>query len=159
MPIIELFRLPETVGQGQRVFGLDVGKRRLGVAMSDVSWMIASPLALIDRTRLSRDLEALGKLATTHGVGAAIIGLPIEMSGAEGPACQSIRQFGANITERLDIPVSFWDERLSTTAVERVLVEAADLSRKRRAKVIDRAAATYILQGALDALLSRGNTC
>ncbi len=94
-------------------------------------------------------------LAQTHGVGAAVIGLPVEMSGSEGPACQSIRQFGANLARGLDLPVAFWDERLSTTAVERVLIDTADLSRQKRSRLVDKAAATYILQGALDAMANR----
>jgi putative Holliday junction resolvase len=158
MTVVDLYSLKDSVKRDQRVFGLDVGKRRLGVAMSDVSWTIASPLALIERKRLAADLEQLRKLAATHDVAAAILGLPVEMNGVEGRACQSIRQFGTDVAKVLGMPVAYWDERLSTTAVERMLIGDADLSRRRRAEVVDKAAATYILQGALDALANRAIT-
>ena len=135
-----------------RLMGLDLGSKTIGLALSDVSLMIASPLRTIKRTKFTQDAETLEALIDEHDVGGLILGLPINMDGAEGPRCQSTRQFAMNLLERRDIPLTFWDERLSTVAVERILIDEIDMTRKRRAKVIDKAAATYILQGALDAL-------
>ena len=135
-----------------RLMGLDLGSKTIGLALSDVSLMIASPLRTIKRTKFTQDAETLEALIDEHDVGGLILGLPINMDGSEGPRCQSTRQFAMNLLERRDIPLTFWDERLSTVAVERILIDEIDMTRKRRAKVIDKAAATYILQGALDAL-------
>ena len=114
--------------------------------------MIASPLETIKRTRFTQDLDRLKAIIAEHDVGALILGLPISMDGSEGPRCQSTRQFAANVDQEIDMPIGYWDERLSTKAVERMLVEDADMTRKRRGEVIDKAAAAYILQGALDFL-------
>jgi putative Holliday junction resolvase len=135
-----------------RLMGLDLGSKTIGLALSDVSLMIASPLGTIKRTKFTHDVETLEALIDEHDVGGFILGLPLNMDGSEGPRCQSTRQFAINLLERRDIPLAFWDERLSTVAVERILIDEIDMTRKRRAKVIDKAAATYILQGALDAL-------
>jgi putative holliday junction resolvase len=135
-----------------RLMGLDLGSKTIGLALSDVSLMIASPLGTIKRTKFTHDAETLEALIDEHDVGGFILGLPLNMDGSEGPRCQSTRQFAINLLERRDIPLAFWDERLSTVAVERILIDEIDMTRKRRAKVIDKAAATYILQGALDAL-------
>jgi|TARA_B110000444_G_scaffold249650_1_gene275033 putative holliday junction resolvase len=135
-----------------RLMGLDLGSKTIGLALSDVSLMIASPLGTIKRTKFTHDVETLEALIDEHDVGGLILGLPLNMDGSEGPRCQSTRQFAINLLERRDIPLAFWDERLSTVAVERILIDEIDMTRKRRAKVIDKAAATYILQGALDAL-------
>ena len=109
----------------------------------------------IKRTRFSKDLEHLNQIIIKHDIGALIIGMPISMDGTEGPRCQSTRQFAANVGQAVDLPIGFWDERLSTVAVERVLIEDVDMTRKRRGEVIDKAAAAYILQGALDFLKGR----
>ena len=135
-----------------RLMGLDLGSKTIGLALSDVSLMIASPLETIKRTKFTHDAKILEALIDEHDVGGFILGLPINMDGTEGPRCQSTRQFSINLLERRDIPLAFWDERLSTVAIERVLIEEIDMTRKRRAKIIDKVAATYILQGALDAL-------
>ena len=137
---------------GSRLLGLDVGAKTIGLALSDGGLLIASPLETIKRTRFNTDAARLGAIAAEHGVGGLVIGLPVQMDGSEGRRCQSVRQFAANVVEALDIDTAFWDERLSTAAVERMLIQEADLSRRRRAEVVDKAAAAYILQGALDAL-------
>ena len=139
---------------GNRLLGLDVGAKTIGLALSDGGLLIASPLETIKRTRFNTDAARLGAIAAEHGVGGLVIGLPLQMDGTEGRRCQSVRQFAANAVEALDIDAAFWDERLSTAAVERMLTREADLSRRRRAELVDKAAAAYILQGALDALRS-----
>ena len=135
----------------RRLLGLDVGTKTIGVALSDPGRTIASPHTTIRRRKFARDAEALGTLIGEHNVGGLVIGLPINMNGSEGPRCQSVRQFAANLQAKLDIEVAFWDERLSTVAATRALLDA-DVSRKRRGEVVDKLAAAYILQGALDNL-------
>ena len=105
----------------------------------------------------NRDAEALVRVIEQQGVGGLVIGLPVNMDGSEGPRCQSTRQFAANLLTKIEIPIAFWDERLSTAAVERFLTEEADMTRKRRAEVVDKMAAAYILQGALDRLGHRSS--
>ncbi len=136
-------------GPGQRLMGLDVGAKTIGIAFSDVRRVVATPRETIRRSKFTRDAETLRRLIEANDVGGLVIGLPINMDGSEGPRCQSVRQFAANLLATIDIPVVFWDERLSTVAAERPLIEA-DISRKRRAEVVDKMAAAYILQGALD---------
>jgi len=148
----DLALLKAAVEANQRVLGLDVGSKTIGLALSDVTHMIASPLETIKRTKFSKDLQSLKTLVTNQDVGALIIGLPVSMDGTEGPRCQSTRQFAANVNAALELPIGFWDERLSTVAVQRILVEDVDMTRKRRGEVVDKAAAAYILQGALDFL-------
>ena len=131
------------------LMGLDLGKKTIGMAISDDGQKIASALNTIRRTRFNQDAEFLLDIAVEYGVGGFILGLPLNMNGTEGPRCQSVRQFASNLSEKTDIPMAFWDERLSTQAAERHLI-ARDVSRKRRAKVIDKLAAQFILQGALD---------
>ncbi|MBI4184742.1 MAG: Holliday junction resolvase RuvX [Proteobacteria bacterium] len=152
MPVVPLSDLRRRIGPGQRVLGLDLGAKRIGLALSDVSLTVATPLATLARARFAEVAERLVALVREHGVGALVIGLPVSMDGSEGPACEGARQFAANLLARLDIAVAFFDERLSTAAVERMLIREADMSRRRRAQVVDRAAAAYILQGALDAM-------
>jgi putative Holliday junction resolvase len=153
--IVDAMDMSGLVAKGRRLIGLDPGSRTIGVALSDVQLTIATPLETIRRTRFSRDAEHLCRLIATHDVGGIVIGLPVSMDGREGPRCQSARQFARNLLEVVDLPVAFWDERLSTAAVERMLIEEADMSRKRRGRVIDKLAAAYILQGALDAIRRR----
>ena len=136
---------------GQRLLGLDVGTKTIGVALSDTGRAIASPYSTIRRRKFAQDAEALAEIIADNDVGGAIIGLPVNMNGSEGPRCQSVRQFAANLGAKLALDVAFWDERLSTVAATRTLIEA-DMSRQRRADVIDKVAAAYILQGALDFL-------
>ncbi len=151
--ITDLKRL--TGGRGA-LLGLDVGKKTVGVAISDISWLIASPLVLIKRRKLADDLASLVKLVADNKVVGLVIGMPLNMDGNEGPRAQSTRQFARNIEPEIDLPVFFQDERLSTVAVERVLTGEADLSRAKRAEVVDRAAAAWILQSALDAARLQG---
>ncbi len=147
--------LAAALSSGQRLLGLDLGEKTIGMALSDSGFMIASPVGTIRRRKFTLDAEELFKLVDERDVGGLVIGLPVNMDGSEGPRCQSSRQFAANLLELRDMPIAFWDERLSTSAVERAMV-TADLSRKKRAKKVDTAAAAYILQGALDALRFAG---
>jgi putative holliday junction resolvase len=143
--------LKDLAATGRRLMGLDLGSKTIGLALSDTRHRLATPLETVKRTKFTADAARLRALITAHEVGALVIGLPVAMDGSEGPRCQSVRQFAANLLETIDIPVVFWDERLSTAAVTRGMI-AADLSRKRRAALVDRAAAAYILQGLLDYL-------
>lgn len=136
---------------GDRLAGLDLGTRTIGVALSDTLQQVATPLVTIKRTKFSKDANALCKLFHEHAIAAVVLGLPINMDGSAGPRVQSTRAFARNLAPLIDVPVVFWDERLSTAAVERMLIEA-DASRARRAELIDKLAAAYILQGALDRL-------
>jgi putative Holliday junction resolvase len=152
MAVIELAEIAKSLKPSSRLMGLDLGSKTIGLALSDVTLMIASPLRTIKRAKFTRDAETLEALIDEHDVGGFVLGLPISMDGSEGPRCQSTRQFATNLLGRCNMPLAFWDERLSTVAIERVLIDEVDMSRKRRAKVVDKAAAAYILQGALDAL-------
>ncbi len=152
MAVRELGDLRATLGRGQRLLGLDVGAKTIGLAISDAGLVVASPLQTIRRTKFSTDVRALSRVAAERRVGGLVVGLPVNMDGSEGRRCQSVRQFVADLLQHLDLPVAFWDERLSTAAVQRILVDEADMSRRRRARVVDKMAAAYILQGALDAL-------
>jgi putative holliday junction resolvase len=143
--------LNELRGTDRRLMGLDVGTKTIGLALSDTRRTIASPLETIRRGKFRGDAEHLRDLVAKHGVGGLVIGLPIAMDGTEGPRCQSTRQFARNLLEIFELPIAFWDERMSTAAVQREMIEA-DLTRKRRAAIVDRAAAAYILQGCLDFL-------
>lgn len=137
---------------GRRLLGFDVGEKTIGLALSDASLLVASPLETIRRRKFSIDAERVAALCAEHGVGGLVIGLPVNMDGSEGPRAQSTRQFGRNLDAKLSLAYAFWDERLSTAAVQRMLVEEADMTRKRRGELIDKLAATYILQGMLDAM-------
>lgn len=150
-PIVAIEDLAKVLHPGARLLGLDVGTKTIGMALSDVTRSIATPYETIRRTKFTEDVKLIFKAIEANGVGAVVIGLPINLDGSEGPRAQSTRAFARNLASRVDRPLAFWDERLSTAAVERHLIEA-DASRKRRAEVIDRMAAAYILQGALDRL-------
>ncbi|HEV2365481.1 MAG TPA: Holliday junction resolvase RuvX [Caulobacteraceae bacterium] len=155
MPVVDLTDLPENPPGGSALLGLDLGEKTIGVAVSDPARIIASPLALIRRSKFTTDAEALFALAESRHAGAFVIGLPVSMSGEEGRRCQSVRAFGRNLLRLRDLPIAFFDERLSTAAVERVLAEA-DASRARRAQLVDKLAAAWILQGALERLRAAG---
>jgi putative Holliday junction resolvase len=131
------------------VMGLDLGTRTIGVAISDLRRTIASPLDTIRRTKFTADAGALLGRAGEHHIAALIVGLPLNMDGSEGPRAQATRAFARNLSRLTDLPIAFWDERLSTAAVTRTLI-AGDISRKRRGALVDKMAAAYILQGALD---------
>jgi putative Holliday junction resolvase len=134
-----------------RLLGLDVGTKTIGLALSDVSRSIATPYDTIRRTKFTDDAQIIRDIVQKQDVRALVIGLPINLDGSEGPRAQSTRAFARNLASIIQLPMLFWDERLSTAAVERHLIEA-DASRKRRAEVVDRMAAAYILQGVLDRL-------
>ena len=131
------------------VAGLDLGEKTIGVAVSDRRLSVATPLETIRRKKFTLDAAGLLAICAKREIGGLILGLPMNMDGSEGPRCQSTRAFARNLERLSDLPIGFWDERLSTVAAERALLEA-DTSRKRRSEVIDHVAAGYILQGALD---------
>ena len=135
----------------QALAGLDLGTQTIGVAVSDTLMSVATPLETIKRRKFSQDAARLADIITERRIGGLVLGLPRNMDGTEGPRCQSTRAFARNLLQNagFDLPITFWDERLSTVAAERALLEA-DTSRKRRSEVIDHVAAGYILQGALD---------
>lgn len=133
------------------LMGLDFGEKTIGVAVSDRRRSVASPLETVRRRKFTTDAARLLELAAARGIGGIVLGLPLNMDGTEGPRCQSTRAFARNLSGLTDLPIGFWDERLSTVAAERALLEA-DTSRARRAEVIDHVAAGVILQGALDRL-------
>lgn len=131
------------------VAGLDFGEKTIGVAISDTRRTVATPAETIRRTKFTQDAAALGRILSDRAAVGVILGLPLNMDGSEGPRCQSTRAFARNFARLSDLPIAFWDERLSTVAAERALLEA-DTSRRRRGEVIDHVAAGFILQGALD---------
>jgi putative Holliday junction resolvase len=134
-----------------RLLGLDLGEKTIGLALSDQSRTVATPFKTLKKQKFSKDATALLEIIDREKVAGLVLGLPVKMDGSEGPRCQSTRQFAINLLEKKDIPIVLWDERLSTAAVTRTLLEA-DASRKRRAEVVDKMAAAYILQGLLDLL-------
>lgn len=141
--------IQEILPPGTRLMGLDVGTKTIGIALSDTRRIIATPVETIRRGRFRDDARRIQSLMQSRGAGALVIGLPIALDGSEGPRCQSVRQFARNLLDAFGPEITFWDERLSTAAVTRGMLEA-DLTRKRRAEIVDRAAAAYILQGFLD---------
>jgi putative Holliday junction resolvase len=143
--------LREAVATGKRLMGLDVGTKTIGLALSDTRRIIATPLETIRRRRFREDMARLFALIDIHGAGGLVVGWPLTLAGTDGPRTQSVRQFARNLIALRDLPVAFWDERLSTAAVTREMI-AADLTRKRRSEIVDRVAAAYILQGCLDYL-------
>ncbi|HEU0155107.1 MAG TPA: Holliday junction resolvase RuvX [Stellaceae bacterium] len=151
MILAEPAALAVAVQTGERLLGLDVGTKTIGLALSDTRRIVASPLETIRRRRFAADMDRLFAIVDTHRIGGLVIGLPLTLAGSDGPRTQSVRQFARNLASLRDLPVAFWDERLSTAAVTREMI-AADLTRKRRAEIVDRVAAAYILQGCLDYL-------
>lgn len=150
--VLTLEELAEQTPPGTPWLGLDLGEKTIGVAASDATRIIASPLQLIRKTKFTDDANAVLKLMDSRKASGLVIGLPLNMDGTEGPRAQSCRAFARNLQRLREVPVTFQDERLSTTAVERFLIDELDLTRKRRADVVDRTAAAWILQGALDRL-------
>ena len=135
----------------QALIGLDLGEKTIGVAVTDRFLSVATPLETVRRKKFGVDAARLQEIITEREIGALVLGLPRNMDGTEGPRCQSTRAFARNFEKLAPMPITFWDERLSTVAAERALLEA-DTTRKRRAEVIDHVAAGYILQGVLDRL-------
>ena len=148
-PPLEVAEFRARLGRNQRLIGVDVGTRTLGLALSDVERRIASGLETIRRTRFKQDAARLLALAEQHGVGGLVLGLPLNMDGTVGPRAQATRAFQRNLAQQTDLPMLLWDERLTTAEAERLLI-SDDASRRRRAEVIDKLAATIILQTAID---------
>lgn len=132
-----------------RVLGLDVGDTTIGLALSDVRRSIATPLSTIERKKFSKDIEQLKTIINTHKIGGLVIGYPINMDGSKGARAQSILSFASNLGKYFSLPMLLWDERFSTMVVEKMMIKA-DMSRKRRAELVDKLAASYMLQGYLD---------
>lgn len=147
--IVEPKDLKAALPAKARLMGLDLGEKTIGLALSDTGLLIASPYQTIKRTKFTVDANLLLKKAVQEGAQGFVLGLPLNMDGTEGPRCQSVKQFARNLEELTDLPITFWDERMSTMAVTRTLIEA-DRSRARRKDLVDKMAASYILQGALD---------
>jgi len=143
--------LAESLKTGDRLLGLDLGEKTIGLAISDILRMIATPLVTLPRTKFTADAQALITIIDKNMIGGLVIGLPLNMNGTEGPSAQSARTFARNFLGVRPIPILFWDERLSTTAVTRTLLEA-DVSRAKRKDVVDKMAAGFILQGVLDGI-------
>ena len=156
MPIVLLPELAALLTPSQRLLGLDLGEKTIGLALSDTTRSVATPFQTLKRGKFKADAAVLTRLITQHGIGALIVGLPLNMDGSDGPSAQSARAFTRNFAAVSDCPVVLVDERLSTAAVTRTLIDA-DASRRRRGEVVDKMAAAYILQGALDQLRSLAN--
>jgi len=152
MPVVDLLELPAATAPYTPLVGLDLGEKTIGVAVSDATRTVASPLELIRKTKFGDDAAALFRAMESRGATGIVIGLPVNMDGTEGPRCQSSRAFARNLLRLKDVPIAFWDERMSSMAVNRMLIGEADLTRAKRAEVVDRAAAAWILQGALERL-------
>jgi putative Holliday junction resolvase len=151
MSVVEISELQARLAPGQRLLGLDLGERTIGLAMSDTRLTVATPLKTLARGKFKTDSKAILDLMAEHGIGGLVVGLPLNMDGSQGPSAQSARAFARNFAEISEAPILFQDERLSTAAVTRMLIEA-DASRRRRAELVDKMAAAYILQSALDRL-------
>lgn len=135
----------------RRLLGLDVGEKTIGLALSDVMRSIATPYATIERKKFTKDVEELRKIIAAQTVAGLVIGYPINMDGSHGPRTQSTRTFVSTLGKHIDLPMLLWDERMSTMAVERTML-SADLSRQRRDQLVDKLAASYMLQGLLDCM-------
>ncbi|CAN7431928.1 Holliday junction resolvase RuvX [Pararhizobium sp. LjRoot235] len=153
MAVLTIDELASTLLPGQAIGGLDLGTKTIGISVSDLGRRFATPREVIKRVKFGIDAKALLAMAAKEKIAAFVIGLPINMDGSEGPRAQATMAFVRNMAQKTDIPFIYWDERLSTVAAERVLIEM-DVSRKKRADRIDSAAASFILQGALDRLTS-----
>lgn len=151
MRVIALAELRAQLAPGQRLLGLDLGEKTIGLALSDTLLTVATPYGTLKRGKFTVDVERIVAIAGKEGVGGLVLGHPLNMDGSGGPSAQSARAFARNFAARFDLPIVLHDERLSTAAVQRDMI-AADASRKRRAAAVDKVAAAYILQGALDAL-------
>ena len=151
MIIEDITLFADALPAGRAIFGLDFGEKTIGVATSDLRRVVATPIMVIRRVKFTLDAAQLLKMVAERNIAGLILGLPRNMDGSEGPRAQATRAFARNLSGLSDLPISYWDERLSTVAATRALLEA-DTSRKRRNEVIDQVAAGYILQGALDRL-------
>jgi putative holliday junction resolvase len=149
MAVIDILAMKAALAPGGRLFGLDIGSKTIGIAISDSALKVASPLTVLSRVKFAGDMAKLKGLIAERRVGGLVLGLPIGLDGREGPRSQSVRQFAANLLGVIDLPLAFWDERFSTLGAERPMKEA-EMSHRRRGELIDKLAAAYILQGALD---------
>ncbi|MBK18036.1 MAG: Holliday junction resolvase RuvX [Rhodospirillaceae bacterium] len=154
MTVRKLIDFTNLLPPNRRLLGLDVGEKTVGLALSDLSRTVATPMETLILKKFSNTATELLDICVEHEVAALIIGLPVNMDGTEGPRCQSVRQFGRNLEAHFDMEMAFWDERLSTVAVTKTMLEA-DMSRAKRAENVDKMAAAYILQGALDFLANK----
>ena len=153
--VLSLDDLKITLAPGMRLLGLDLGEKTIGLALSDTTLTVATPTETLKRGKFSADAARLERIIADQGVGGLVVGLPLNMDGSDGPSAQSARAFARNFAARNLLPVALCDERLSTAAVTRTLLDA-DASRKRRAALVDKMAAAYILQGALDRMRHLG---
>jgi len=151
MPLVHMTTLRAELKRGERLVGIDPGARTLGLALSDVSLLLASPYGSLKRGKLREVAAELRRIADREGVGGLVVGLPLSMDGSLGPAAQAAMDWAKDLSDAVGLPVAMWDERLSSAAANRFLVAEADLSRAKRARVVDRAAAAWMLQAALDA--------
>ena len=158
MAINDLIKLANNKVAGTRILGFDLGTKTIGLALSDPGLTVASPIQTLQRRKFSADVVILQSLVGERNIGAFVFGLPTNMDGSEGPRAQGTRDFATNLVNHIKLPLAFWDERLSTAVVERLMIDEADLSRKKRAGSVDKLAAAYILQGALDALATNQGT-
>lgn len=151
MAIINLSDLRAGLGRDQRLIGLDPGSRTIGVALSDVTLMLASPYGSLKRGKLAVNAAEIAAIARKEGAGGLVVGLPLSMDGSMGPAAQAAKDWARAISEATGLPCALFDERMSSAAVNRMLISEADLTRGKRAAAVDRAAAAWMLQAALDA--------
>jgi putative Holliday junction resolvase len=155
MPLVELSALRAGLPREARLIGLDPGAKTIGVALSDVLLLIASPYGAIRRGKLAANAAAVAAIAAREGAGGLVVGLPLEMDGRFGPAAQAAKDWATALSDASGLRAALWDERLSSAAVNRMLVEEADLTRAKRARAVDGAAAAWMLQAALDASARR----
>lgn len=151
MPLFNMTDLRAQLLPGQRLLGIDPGAKSIGLALSDVTLMLATPHSTLKRDKLKANAASIARIAQKEGVGGLVIGLPLSMDGSAGPAAQAARDWTHAMSLETGLPAALWDERLSSSAVNRFLIQEADMTRKRRAEVVDRMAAAYLLQAALDA--------
>ena len=151
MPLFNMTDLRARLAPGQRLLGLDPGARTIGVALSDVTLMLATPYGAVVRGKLATNAAEIARIARREGAGGLVVGLPLSLDGSVGPAAQAARDWTHALSEATGLPASLWDERLSSSAVNRFLIDEADMTRKRRAEIVDKMAAAYMLQSALDA--------
>jgi putative Holliday junction resolvase len=151
MPLFNMTDLRGRLGHGERLIGLDPGARIIGVALSDTSLLLASPYGSLRRGKLAQVAAELATVARREGANGLVVGWPLSMDGSMGPAAQAVRDWARALSDATALPAALWDERLSSTAVNRFLIDEADMTRRKRAAVVDQMAAAYILQAALDA--------
>ncbi|MBB2197856.1 Holliday junction resolvase RuvX [Gluconacetobacter dulcium] len=155
MPLFNMHQIRTQLGRGQRLLGIDPGQKTIGLALSDPLLMLASSYGTLKRGKLGAIAAEIGRIAAREGVGGLVCGLPLSMDGSFGPAAQAAHDWMLNLSALVGLPAAMWDERLSSSAVNRMLIQDADLTRQRRAELVDKLAAAYMLQAALDASATR----